>query len=96
MIEVGVVKSVKNYILTLEGLPSAHLNDLLATRNGKRALVSSLNEDHLTALLLDEAVIRPGEAFYPEKEGLQLPEAETLKGRIINPLGEPLDGQRLR
>jgi len=95
MVEVGIVKSVKDYILVLEGLPSARLNDIIATRDGKRALVSSLSEDLLTALLLDKAVVKPGETFYPEKEGLQLPEAETLRGRIVNPLGEPLDGQRL-
>ena len=94
MVEVGITKSVKNYILVLEGLPSARLNDLIATRDGKRALVSSLSEDHLTALLLDKAVIKPGETFYPKKEGLRLPEAEALKGRIVNPLGEPLDGMR--
>ena len=93
MVEVGIVRSVKNYILTLEGLPSAMLNDLIATRDGKRALVSSLEESHLMALLLDEAAIKPGETFYPEKEGLRLPDAENLKGRIVNPLGEPLDGQ---
>ncbi len=93
MVEVGIVKSVKNYILTLEGLPSARLNDLISNRDGRRALVSSLAEDHLTALLLDEATIKPGEVFYPEKEGFCLPLTENLRGRIINPLGQPLDGQ---
>lgn len=91
--EVGIVKSVKNYILTLEGLPSARLNHLVANRNGKRALVSSLAETHLMALLLDKAAIKPGETFYPQNQGLCLPEAEALKGRIVNPLGQPLDGQ---
>ncbi len=93
VVEVGIVKSVKSYILTLEGLPSARLNDIIATRNGKRALVRSLSEFHLTALLLDEAVIKPGETFYQGKEGLRLPDVETLRGRITSPLGEPLDGQ---
>lgn len=91
--EVGIVESVKNYILTLGGLPSARVNDLISNRNGQRALVSSLDESHLTALLLDEATIQPGETFYPEKEGLCFPPVETLRGRIINPLGEPLDGR---
>jgi len=94
MTEVGIVKSVKNYILTLEGLPSARLNQLVANRNGKRALVSSLSETQLEVLLLDRAAIKPGETFYPQKKGLYLPPAETLKGRVINPLGQPLDGQR--
>lgn len=93
MVEVGIVKSVKNYILTLEGLPSAHLNDLVATRDGKRAMISSLTETHLEALLLDKATIKPGEIFYPEGQGLRLPQAEALRGRVVNPLGQPLDGQ---
>jgi len=93
MIEVGVTKIVKNYILTLEGLPSARLNDLITTKDGKRALVSSLNETHIMALLLDEATIKPGEIFYQGKEGLRLPEVETLRGRVVSPLGESLDGQ---
>ena len=92
-VEVGVAKSVKNYILTLEGLPSARLNDIIATRDGKRALVSSLNETRLEALLLDEASIQPEDTFYLTEEGLQLPSAAALKGRIINPLGRPLDGK---
>lgn len=93
MIEVGIVKSVKNYILTLEGLPSARLNEIIATKDEERALVSSLCEGYLEALLLDEAVIQPGEILYSEKGGLQLPKAENLKGRIVNPLGRPLDGK---
>jgi len=93
MTEVGVTKIVKNYILTLEGLPSAHLNDLVTTDDGKRALVSSLDETHIMALLLDEATIKPGEIFYPKKEGLRLPEVGKLKGRVVSPLGEPLDGK---
>jgi len=94
MVEVGIVKSVKNYILTLEGLPSARLNYLLANRDGKRAWVSSLAETQLEALLLDQATIRPGETFFLQKKGLCLPPVETLRGRVINPLGQPLDEQR--
>lgn len=94
VVEVGIVKSVKSYILTLEGLPLARLNDIVATKDGKRALVSSLCEAHLEALLLDKVMIKPGETFYPpEKKGLRLPKAEDLRGRIINPLGRPLDGK---
>jgi len=94
MTEVGIVKSVKNYILTLEGLPSARLNQVVTNRHGKRALVSSLSETQLEVLLLDRAAIKPGETFYLQKKGLCLPPAETLKGRVINPLGQPLDGRR--
>jgi F-type H+-transporting ATPase subunit alpha len=94
MVEVGVVKSVKNYILTLEGLPSARLNQLVANRDGQRALVSSLSENQLEVLLLDQATIKPGETFYFQKKGLCLPPAENLKGRVVNPLGQPLDEQR--
>lgn len=94
MVEVGIVKSVKNYILTLEGLPSARINSIVANRNGQRALVSSLNESGLEALLLDRATIKPGENFYLQSQGLCLPQAEALRGRIINPLGQPLDGKR--
>ncbi len=93
MVEVGVVRSVKNYILTLDGLPSAHLNDLVATDDGKRAMVSSLTENQIEALLLDETTIKPGEVFHPEKEGFHLPPVESLRGRIISPLGRLLDGQ---
>jgi len=91
--EVGITQSVKDYILTLEGLPSARVNDFLTTADNKRALVSSLGENHLEALLLDKAHIKPGEIFYLAGEGLRLPPPEALRGRIVNPLGQPLDSQ---
>lgn len=93
MTEVGVVKSVKNYILTLEGLPSAHLNSLVVNRDGKRALISSLDTQQLKALLLDEASVQPQDIFYLAEKSLRLPQAELLKGRVVNPLGKPLDGR---
>ncbi len=93
MTEVGITKSVKDYILTLKGLPGARLDTLLINRDGKRALVSSLEENRLTALLLDKASVKPGETFYPKKEGLRLPAGKDLEGRIINPLGNPLDDE---
>lgn len=93
MVEVGIVKSVKNYILTLDGLSSAHLNGLIINSDGQRAVISSLDPNYLEALLLDEAVIKPGDVFYRAQTGLRLPPAEALKGRVVNPLGKTLDGK---
>lgn len=94
MKEVGVVKSVKNYLLTFEGLPSARLNDILVSPDGRRALVSALDDHHLEGLMLDRGAPRPKDVFCLARQGLHLPSAENLPGRVINPLGEPLDGRR--
>ncbi len=86
--EVGSVIKVKNYLLTLVGLPSVRINDLIEDEDGRRALVRAINEDTVEALLLDQVSIEPGRQFYLRPAGYRLHPGDHLKGRILNALGD--------
>lgn len=90
--EVGFVIEAKQYVLMLEGLPSAQVNDLLVNESGGRAIVQSLAGDRLIALALDPGSPRAGEryTYLPQQKLYSL--GDHLFGRIINVLGEPVDG----
>lgn len=91
--EVGYVVSTQDYIVIVEGLPSARLYNIIVTRNGGRAMVSALEKDRIEALMLDSERPKPGDYFELSDFGLRLPLNIDLFGRIINPLGMALDGK---
>ncbi|MGH7141203.1 MAG: hypothetical protein ACREGH_01025, partial [Minisyncoccia bacterium] len=90
--EVGFVAEAKQYVLTLEGLPSARVNDVLVSEAGRRALVRSLLGSKLTALSLDAGAPAAGDRYTYVPEQAFYAVGEHLFGRIINVLGEPIDG----
>lgn len=91
--EVGFVVSSQDYLLLLEGLPSAKINDLCLSQSGAPALVISLENDRLRAIMLSGQKAKPGEVFKLRSEGIRLPLGQFLLGRVINPLGSPIDGK---
>ncbi len=90
--ETGFIIGAKGYLLELEGLPSVHINDVIINSKGNRALVTSLNENSVEALLLDRGTTELGDRFVIHTHGIQFYFGEHLFGRILNALGEPLDG----
>src|SRR3989344_1889452 len=90
--EVGLVVGAKQYLLSIEGLPSARVNDVVADETGNRALVRALSDEYVTALALDAVLPRSGAryGYLPQPHLFSL--GEHLFGRIINALGEPIDG----
>lgn len=86
--EVGSVISVKGYLLSLNGLPSVRVNDIIEDEAGRRALVQAVTEEAVEALLLDQARVNPGRQFYRQPAGWQITPGDHLKGQIINALGE--------
>ena len=91
--EVGYVVSTQDYIVIIEGLPSARLYNIVVTKNGGRAMISALEKDRVEALMLDSERPKPGDYFELSDYGLRLPLNIDLFGRAINPLGMPLDGK---
>ena len=89
--EVGFITEAKDYLLSLEGLPTVRVNDIISNDEGHRALVLALNGDRVQALLLDRADVYAGDRFFMREHGLRLSFGEHLFGRVINALGEPLD-----
>ena len=92
-VEIGFLTSCQDYLLYIEGLPSARVNDLVVSSTGGRALVTGLTPTRIEALMLDKIRVTPGETFALSATGLQIPQGPVLLGRVINPLGQPLDGK---
>lgn len=92
--EVGFADSVRNFLVYASGLPSIRVNDLVVSDNGARGWVSALHDNTVEILLLDEAVIAPGQMFKKTGQRLTVNVGEYLLGRAINPLGIPLDGRK--
>ena len=89
--EIGFVIEAKGYLLALEGLPSAHINDVIINNNGQRALVTALREKSVEALLLDRGNVGSGDRFLLSPESIMYSFGEHLFGRVMNAVGEPID-----
>lgn len=91
--EVGFVKSVKGFLLEIDGLPKVRVNDVLESNRGSRAFVFSLGTTSVQALLISEKRVEIGEEFKKVSYDLSVPVGEELLGRVISPMGKFLDGK---
>jgi F-type H+-transporting ATPase subunit alpha len=92
--ERGSVVSVGDGIVWVAGLPSASMDDILDLEDGSRAMVFDLTESLVGAVLLHETEdLTSGTPAHLTERTLCLPVGDGLLGRIIDPLGSPLDGQ---
>jgi len=92
--EVGFTKSIRNFLIHLDGLPSVKINDMVENEAGLRGWVRALYEDRIEVLLLDEGDVREGQVFHSLEKTLSVSAGDFLLGRAINPLGVPIDGKR--
>lgn len=94
IVEQGHVRSVGDGIVWMEGLPSAAMEEILLLEDGSRALVFHLVQERLGAILLTQTTrLTAGTIAHLSSQRLSLPVSDQLMGRVINPLGDPLDGQ---
>lgn len=90
--EVGKVISVGDGIVWIAGLPSAAMEDVLECADGSRVMVFDLTQSLVGAVLLQETGrLTAGTAVHLSGRRLSLPVGDTLLGRVIDPLGTPLD-----
>ena len=90
--EQGSVVSVGDGIAWMSGLPSAAMEDVLAFDDGSRAMVFDLTEELVGAVLLHETeALTAGTAVHLTHRALSIPVGDSLLGRVIDPLGMPLD-----
>jgi len=91
---VGIIERVGDGIAILSGLPQAKFNELLEFPEGVRGLVFNLDEDSIGCLMLNEAPeLGAGDEVRATGEVVRAPVGENLLGRVISPLGDPLDGK---
>ena len=92
--EQGIVVSVGDGIAWITGLPSVAMEDILAFEDGSQGMVFDLTEDAVGAVLLHETErLTAGTTVHISPRSLSIPVGDNLLGRVIDPLGSPLDGQ---
>lgn len=94
MKEVSVIKSISAGTAILTGLSSVQMNELVVFKNNVMALVHSLSQDEVGVVFLNSPnALRAGDRAKRTHRVLDVPVGEELLGRVITPLGEPLDGK---
>ena len=92
--EVGTVLQVSDGVVRIYGLRNAEANELLEFENGEMAVVMNLEEDNVGAVLLGPTDdIKEGFTVRRTKRIASIRVGESMLGRVINPLGQPLDGK---
>jgi len=92
--ETGVVLSVGDGIARLYGLEKAMAGELLEFPHGVMGMVLNLEEDNVGAALLGEdRYVKEGDVVKRTGRIVQVPVGEPLVGRVVDPLGQPVDGK---
>ena len=92
--EVGTVLQVSDGVARIYGLGNAEAGELLEFENGDRAVVMNLEEDNVGAVLLGPTDrIEEGSTVKRTGRTASIMVSEQMLGRVIDPLGEPLDGR---
>ncbi len=92
--EIGTVLEVGDGIARIYGLSNVESNELIEFYNGVMGIVLNLEEDNVGAVLLGPSVgIREGSQVKRTRRIASIPVGEGLLGRVINTIGQPLDGK---
>ncbi|MFE3446188.1 F0F1 ATP synthase subunit alpha [Nocardia sp. NPDC059180] len=91
--EVGVVTDTSDGIAHVSGLPSAMANELLEFPGGVLGVALNLEDREIGAVILGEfAEIEEGQQVRRTGDVLSVPVGDKFLGRVVNPLGQPIDG----
>jgi F-type H+-transporting ATPase subunit alpha len=92
--EVGLVEEVGDGIARISGLPRAMVNEMLEFPGGTIGLAMNLDENEIGAVVLGESEhIQEGDSVKQTGRILSVPVGDGLLGRVVNALGEPVDGR---
>ena len=90
--EVGQVISAADGIAQVSGLPSVMSNELLEFPNGVIGVAQNLDTDSIGVVILgDFEILKEGDEVKRTGEVLSIPVGDSFLGRVINPLGQPID-----
>src|ERR1700761_7590610 len=91
---VGTVREIGDGVAKIEGLSDAMLNEMLDFGNGVIGLALNLEETDVGAIILgDYTGIKEGQEVRTTGKLLQVPVGKGLLGRVVNSLGQPVDGK---
>jgi F-type H+-transporting ATPase subunit alpha len=92
--EVGSVLQVGDGIARIYGLTNVQSNELIEFENGMKGIVLNLEEDNVGAVLLGSSEeIKEGDSVKRTKKIASIKVGDKLLGRVINTIGEPIDGK---
>jgi F-type H+-transporting ATPase subunit alpha len=91
---VGIVRETGDGVARVEGLSDAMLNEMIEFPNGVFGLALNLEETEVGCILLgDNTLIKEGDQAKTTGRLLQVPVGKALLGRVVNTIGQPLDGK---
>ena len=91
---VGVVREIGDGVAKIEGLTDTMLNEMLDFGNGIVGLALNLEETEVGAIILgDYTKIKEGTEVRTTGKLLQIPVGKGMLGRVVNVLGQPIDGK---
>ncbi len=91
---VGVVREISDGVAKIEGLTDAMLNEMLDFGNGVIGLALNLEETEVGAIILGDYLgVREGTEVRTTGKLLSVPVGKGLLGRVVNTLGQPIDGK---
>ncbi len=93
MEEVGTIEKVGDGIATVTGLGHAMAGELVSLNGGVSGMVQNLMPDRVGIVLMGgETTVKQGDIVRRTGKLMQVPVGDGLLGRVVNPLGEPIDG----
>lgn len=91
---VGYVQKNTDGVITATGLTKARMSEMIDFQDGSTGFILNLDEDNASIILLNGGKdIREGDTVKTTGKMLTIPAGDELLGRVINPLGQPLDGK---
>src|SRR3954454_1566043 len=91
---VGIVRETGDGVARVEGLSDVMLNEMIEFPNGVYGLALNLEETEIGAILLgDNTLVMEGDEVKTTGKLLQVPVGKAMLGRVVNTLGQPLDGK---
>jgi len=91
---VGVIREIGDGVAKIEGLSDAMLNEMIDLGNGITGLALNLDETEVGVIILgDYTQLKEGGEARTTGKLLQVPVGKGLLGRVVNVLGEPVDGK---
>ena len=92
--DIGTVRQVGNGVASVWGLPQARTDEILQFPGDVMGLVMNLDENWTDCILLGSSEgIQGGDVVWSTGQRITIPVGEHLLGRVLNPLGLPLDGK---
>ena len=91
---VGTVLQIGDGIARIYGLDKVMAGELLEFEDGTEGIALNLEDDNVGAVLMGEALgVQEGSSVKATGNIASVPVGESMKGRVVNPLGQPIDGK---